>query len=59
MQDQKKGDAKSELFDLEADPGEKTDLAAEKPEVAGALAGKLRQWQESVLKSLVGEDYTR
>lgn len=59
VQDQKKGDAKSELFDLESDPGEKTDLAAEKPEIAGALAGKLRQWQESVLKSLVGEDYTR
>ena len=30
VQDQKKGGVKRELFDLEADPGEKTDLAAQK-----------------------------
>ena len=57
VQDQKKGGMKSELFDLESDPAEKTDLAADRPEVVEALGERLRTWQESVLRSLTGADY--
>lgn len=51
------GDAKRELFDLEADPAEKTDLAVRDPATADKLADRLRQWQQSVLNSLTGADY--
>ncbi|MAT14619.1 MAG: sulfatase [Planctomyces sp.] len=34
----------SELYDLEADPGETEDLSAEKPKVVQALYAKLEQW---------------
>ena len=46
-----------ELFDLAADPAEKTNLVGERAEVAERLQGKLKAWQESVLKSLSGADY--
>lgn len=59
VQDQKKSGAKRELFDLGADPGEKSDLAAKKPEVVEFLEAKLRDWQDSVLQSLTGADYAR
>ena len=48
----------NELFDLDSDPGEKTDLAQDKPEVVAVLATKLHEWQGSVLKSLSRGDYT-
>lgn len=47
----------TELFDLRDDPAEKTNLADEKPEIAGNLMQQLRKWQESVLSSLTGADY--
>ena len=57
LQDRKGGETRRELFDLEEDPGETKNLAGEKPEVAESLDGKLREWQDSVLKSLRGSDY--
>ena len=52
-----KADAKTELFDLSSDPAESKDIAAEHPELADSLSRKLRDWQQSVLSSLTGEDY--
>lgn len=46
-----------ELYDLEADPGERTNLAADRPELAAALEERLAEWQRSVLRSLGGADY--
>ncbi|MEZ4774208.1 MAG: sulfatase [Bacteroidia bacterium] len=37
-----------ELYDLEADPGEKHDLSAELPEIARQLTDKLESWRQSV-----------
>jgi arylsulfatase A-like enzyme len=47
-----------ELFDLRKDPGETTNLVQSKPAVARRLEAELRKWQESVLHSLRGEDYS-
>ena len=55
----KSTEAKIELFDLEADTEEKTDLAKQQPEHVQQLQTKLRAWKESVLKSLTGGDYTK
>ena len=41
-------DGSLELFDLEADLGEKRNLAAQKPDLAEGLARRLRDWRESV-----------
>lgn len=49
----------TELFDLDADPGEKTDRAGEQPDRVRRLQAALRDWQQSVLKSLAGADYER
>ncbi len=46
-----------ELFDLQSDAAEKHNLAAAQPELARSLARRLREWQESVLRSLTGADY--
>ncbi len=46
-----------ELFDLDADPAEKTDLAGRDREQVARLQAKLREWQQSVLQSLAGADY--
>ena len=46
-----------ELFDLDADPEEKTNLSKQQPERVQQLQTKLHTWQESVLKSLTGGDY--
>ena len=54
----KAGKSTLELFDLNSDPAEKTNLAAQQPERVEALQAKLRDWQESVLKSLTGADYS-
>ncbi len=50
---------KTELFDLEADPSEKTSLTDQHPERIQQLQTKLRDWQQSVLKSLTGADYAK
>ncbi len=46
-----------ELFNLKTDPAEKTNLLDQQPELARKLQSALRQWQDSVLKSLTGADY--
>jgi arylsulfatase A-like enzyme len=51
------GDANVELFDLEIDSAEKTNLLAQQPDRAGHLQARLREWQQSVLNSLSGGDY--
>jgi len=47
----------SKLFDLIADPSEKTDLAKRKPGLAKRLAGELAAWRESCRASAAGNDY--
>jgi arylsulfatase A-like enzyme len=46
-----------ELYDLSDDPSEKKDLAKDKPEVVAKMRTELEAWQDSVLRSLHGEDY--
>jgi hypothetical protein len=46
-----------ELFDLVSDPAEKNDLFERQPELVRKLQGELRDWQQSVLRSLTGADY--
>ena len=46
-----------ELFDLRADPAEKTNLIATHAAEADKLEGVLKAWQRSVLESLTGADY--
>lgn len=47
-----------ELFDIRQDPAESNDLASAEPEVVERLEGELSKWQQSVLNSLTGADYT-
>lgn len=49
----------TELFDLETDPAEKNSLTDQQPERVQRLQTKLRDWQQSVLKSLTGADYAK
>jgi len=46
-----------ELYDIKEDPGEKTNLADNHPELTNEMKVQLYQWQSSVLKSLTGADY--
>ncbi len=57
VHEQREGAVRRELFDLEADPAEKTNLLSKQPETADRLAASLRKWQASVLESLSGSDY--
>ncbi len=57
IQETQAGTEKVELYDLQADPAETTNLAAKLPERVTELRAKLRQWQGSVLHSLTGADY--
>jgi arylsulfatase A-like enzyme len=41
-------DGRVELYDLKADPGERTDLAAAQPGRAKALLDRLRAWRKAV-----------
>jgi arylsulfatase A-like enzyme len=50
------GSAK-ELFDVRADPAEKSNVIAAHPTEAAKLEQQLRAWQQSVLQSLTGADY--
>jgi arylsulfatase A-like enzyme len=59
IHEQKSGAPKIELFDLKADPAEKTNLAVQQPELVTSLQAKLRDWQSGVLKSLTGADYQK
>lgn len=48
----------TELFDIRADQAESNDLAGGNSEEVTRLEAYLREWQESVLTSLSGGDYT-
>jgi arylsulfatase A-like enzyme len=48
---------KFELYDVETDPRETRDLAAEKPELVAALRTALLAWNDSVEASVAGKDY--
>ena len=52
------GGQPAELFDMRSDEAEKNDLMESEPEVAERLRSEMRQWQESVLRSLTGADYS-
>ena len=45
-----------QLFDLKNDPGEKTDVLAEHPEIAKELQAKYEAWWESLQGDLVNEE---
>jgi arylsulfatase A-like enzyme len=45
------------LYNIEQDPAETTDLAAQHPDVVKRLATRMQEWQASVAASLAGEDY--
>ena len=51
------GSAKFKLFDLVADPSEKTDLAKAQPRLAKRFADELAAWRASCQASAAGEDY--
>ncbi len=55
----KKGKLAFELYDLENDPREQTDVLAEHPEQSTKLKAELDVWQRSVVQSLNGEDYAK
>ncbi len=59
VHEQKAAAAKRELFDLDFDPAEKTNLIEQQPVVAEKLQTRLTQWQQSVLHSLSGADYQK
>ncbi len=59
LHEQKSGNTQRELFDLQADPAEKTNLIQQHPAVAEKLQTRLHEWQQSVLRSLTGADYKR
>jgi arylsulfatase A-like enzyme len=54
----KKAVPRLELFDLQTDPAETTNFIDKQPDLAKKLQSSLRQWQDSVLKSLTGADYS-
>jgi arylsulfatase len=52
----KTGAKKWELYDVKADPGEKTDLAAQQPEVVKKMEASYDRWWDAVRPDLVNED---
>lgn len=48
---------KYELYDLVADLSEKTDIAAQNPEIVNRMKAELDAWRDSVKKSNEGNDY--
>ena len=53
----KEGTARYQLFNLEKDRAEKTDLAATMPQQVERMKKGLAAWQKSVIQSYKGEDY--
>lgn len=53
----KKGNVVIELYDLQNDPMEKTNLAEQEPEKVKQMQQQLEVWQRSVLESWEGRDY--
>lgn len=56
VSDARGGKKQWQLFDVKADPGEKTDLAAKHPEVLKELDVAYDRWWDSVLPGMVNED---
>ncbi len=54
----KDGKARYALHDLARDPKEENDLAASEPERTARMKKGLAEWQESVVRSLNGNDYS-
>jgi arylsulfatase A-like enzyme len=52
-----KGKIRWELYNLQEDPAETTDRAAEEPERLAAMQKRLEAWLRSVVESLNGADY--
>ncbi len=52
------GGGATELFDIREDQEESRSVAGEQPERVADLGRRLRDWQESVLESLTGTDYS-
>ncbi len=50
-------DPNVELFNIRTDPAEAKNLAVGNPIVVETMKAELLNWQRSVLKSLIGEDY--
>ncbi|MDG1278302.1 MAG: sulfatase-like hydrolase/transferase [Algoriphagus sp.] len=57
LTESKSGETQFELFDLLQDPAETNDLKELYPELTKKMNNQLRIWQESVLNSLLGNDY--
>lgn len=50
-------EAEKELFDINADPAEENNILSDFPEIADNMEKALNEWQQSVLESLIGNDY--
>jgi arylsulfatase A-like enzyme len=59
LHEETSGGTRRELFDLNADPAERTNLAERQPARVQLLQAKLEAWQKSVLESLTGADYNK
>ncbi|EPR66938.1 sulfatase family protein [Cyclobacterium qasimii] len=57
IHDGKNGDTRKELFDINLDPAEENNILSDQPEIAGDMEKTLKNWQQSVLESLIGNDY--
>jgi len=57
LHDQANGAILRELFDIIKDPAEKNNLILTYPAIANDLESELKEWQQSVLNSLIGKDY--
>lgn len=55
----KAGEPRYEVFDLAADPAEKSNLSEQNPALSKKLQAELKSWQQSVLHSLSGADYAK
>jgi arylsulfatase A-like enzyme len=59
VQEQTNGRIRRELFDLVTDPAEKTNLVDQQVIMAEQLQEKILDWQQSVLSSLSGAEYSK
>lgn len=50
---------RTELYDLQSDPFEKTDVGAREPQRVKTMLDELHRWQASVERSLSGADYRK
>ena len=55
----KRGEDKYELYDLQADMSETTDIAARHPKIVERMKADMASWQKSVISSNRGDDYKK